>query len=154
MMAVEIERKFLVNQNLLPKSTASFALEQAYLNDDPARLVRIRIADKKAFLTIKGKGSAIARPEYEYEIPYEDARELIEMAIYPPIKKVRHIIQYEGKKWEVDFFSGANEGLILAEVELEKESEQIVLPEWIDKEVTGDNRFFNYELSKQPYSTW
>ena len=153
-MAIEIERKFLVHQNLLPKSSNSLVLEQAYLNDDPSRLVRVRIAGDEAFLTIKGKGIGFSRPEFEYEIPIDDARELIEMAIYPPIKKIRHIILYKGKKWEVDIFSGANNGLIIAEVELDSEQEQVVLPEWIEKEVTGDKRFFNYQLSIHPFTTW
>ena len=153
-MGIEIERKFLVNKKLLPENSKSQMIEQAYLTDDPERLLRIRIAGSCAFLNIKGKGTSIARTEFEYEIPVKDARKLMKMTIFPPIKKIRHIIFHEGKKWEVDFFSGKNEGLIVAEIELDHEDEKVLFPEWIGKEVTGDSRFFNHQLSKHPFNDW
>ena len=153
-MGVEIERKFLVNKKLLPEAGDQKVLKQGYLNDDTERLVRIRTSDQSAFLTIKGRGTGISRPEYEYEIPINDANELMELAIYPPISKIRKLVYREGKKWEIDIFFGANEGLILAEIELDSEDEYVNLPEWIEKEVTGDKRYFNYELSKNPFCEW
>ncbi len=153
-MGIEIERKFLVNKELLPVSDELYVIEQAYLNDDPKRLVRIRISDKKAFLTIKSKGNGISRPEFEYDIPLDDAKELMKLALYPPISKIRHIIFHAGKKWELDVFSNSNEGLIMAELELDAEDEQFSIPDWVKEEVTGDKRFYNYELSKYPFSKW
>lgn len=153
-MAIEIERKFLVHEKLLPESKESILMEQGYLNDDPHRLVRVRIAGEKAFLTIKGKGVGIVRPEFEYSIPVQDAKELLEMAIYPPITKIRNIIYHKNKKWEIDIFSGVNNGLIVAEIELVYEDDEVALPEWVECEVTGDDRFFNYQLSKHPFKDW
>ena len=153
-MGIEIERKYLVKKELLPQSASQYRIEQGYLSDDPERLVRVRISGSTAFLTIKGKGTGLARPEFEYSIPVDDAIELMQLAIYPPIQKIRHIYFEHGKKWEVDVFSGANEGLIMAEIELESEVEDFILPDWIGEEVSGDCRYFNYELSKQPFSGW
>ncbi len=153
-MAIEIERKFLVRKELLPQPSSKIPMKQGYLSVDPERLTRVRIAGNKAFLTIKGKGKGFSRPEFEYEIPFEDATELIKLAIFPPIEKIRYIINVGDKKWEVDIFDGANKGLIMAEIELSTEDERIVLPEWIEEEVTGDLRYFNFELSKKPFSSW
>ncbi|WP_339734050.1 CYTH domain-containing protein [uncultured Sunxiuqinia sp.] len=153
-MATEIERKFLVNEKLLPAAEQKIVMVQAYLQADPERTVRVRLADGSAFLTIKGKLVGFSRKEYEYPIPLEDARELLDLAIYPPIEKVRHLIWVDGKKWEVDFFAGANQGLVLAELELPDENEQVELPPWIKTEVTGLVKYHNSYLSQHPYLEW
>lgn len=153
-MPIEIERKFLVIEELLPEANQKIAMVQAYLNTDPKRTIRIRIQEDSAHLTIKGKMEGFSRPEYEYEIPLEDARELFLMAVYPPIEKIRHLIHVDGKKWEVDFFKGANHGLVLAELELKDENEPVDLPNWIKTEVTGNPHYHNSYLARYPFSTW
>jgi len=153
-MGVEIERKFLVRSGFVPKGEHQIQMVQAYLCADPERTVRVRIAGEKAFLTIKGKMTGISRPEFEYEIPVDDATELMKLAVYPPVAKIRHLIVYQGKKWEVDIFSGFNSGLILAEVELNDDNETVHLPEWIAEEVSDDLRYHNSQLAKNPYLNW
>ncbi|KOH43151.1 CYTH domain-containing protein [Sunxiuqinia dokdonensis] len=153
-MAIEIERKFLVDEDLLPTADAKIAMVQAYLQADPERTVRVRLTDDSAFLTIKGKLVGFSRKEFEYPIPVEDARELLELAIYPPVEKVRHLIWVDGRKWEVDVFSGANLGLVLAELELPNENEQVDWPSWIKSEVTGQVKYHNSYLSQHPYRDW
>ena len=154
MMPVEKERKFLVKKDLVPETERSTRMIQVYLSTDPERTVRVRVAGDKAYLTIKGSPSGIARPEYEYPIPAEDARQLFRLAVSTPVEKVRHEIHVGGKKWEIDFFEGMNKGLVLAEIELEREDEEFILPEWADKEVTGDWRYHNSRLSEHPFSKW
>lgn len=153
-MATEIERKFLVDEELLPAAEQKIAMVQAYLQADPERTVRVRLTDESAFLTIKGKLVGFCRKEFEYPIPLEDARELLDLAIYPPVEKVRHLVWVDGKKWEVDFFTGANQGLVLAELELSDEREQFELPPWIKAEVTGQVKYHNSYLSQHPYGEW
>ncbi|MGQ8336741.1 CYTH domain-containing protein [Sunxiuqinia sp. A32] len=153
-MAVEIERKFLVKEHLLPEPAEKIEMVQGYLSDDKERTIRIRISDDKAYLTIKGKVTGISRPEFEYEIPIDDAKEMLKLSVFPPVEKIRNIIIDEGRKWEVDFFHGVNEGLIVAEIELLNEADQISLPNWILKEVTGDQRYYNSRLAKFPFSVW
>lgn len=153
-MPFERERKFLVKEELIPEAEKSTRMVQVYLSTDPARTVRIRLAGDQAYLTIKGNASGISRLEFEYPIPAEDARELLRLAVSAPVEKVRREIHLEGKKWEIDFFEGVNKGLVLAEIELNTEDEEFVLPEWADKEVTGDWRYHNSQLSIHPYSEW
>jgi CYTH domain-containing protein len=153
-MPFEIERKFLVKEELVPDGEKSIRIVQVYLSTDPERTVRIRLADDQAYLTIKGSASGIARLEFEYPIPAEDARELLHLAVSRPVEKIRREIYLEGKKWEVDFFEGANEGLVLAEIEMNTEDEVFVIPDWVDEEVTGDWRYHNSYLSEHPYSEW
>ncbi len=153
-MAIEIERKFLVDEKLLPVAEKEITMAQAYLQADPERTVRIRLTDQSAFLTIKGKMIGFSRMEFEYPIPPEDARELFNLAMYPPVEKVRHLIWVDGKKWEVDFFTGSNQGLVLAELELPNENEQVDLPPWIKTEVTGQEKYHNSYLAQHPYSEW
>ena len=105
-------------------------------------------------MTIKGKIVGISRPEFEYEIPVNDARELMKLSVWPVIDKIRHIIYKFGKKWEVDVFSGANDGLIIAEVELTHADEMVQLPAWVAKEVSGDPRFHNSCIAQNPYCNW
>jgi len=145
---VEIERKFLVNSNNLEdiNNYTPQLILQAYLMNEEARSVRIRIKDEKAFLTVKSSMSGISRLEYEYEIPVQDAYEMIEKLELKTLSKKRYDIPYEGKLWEVDFFEGKLEGLVLAEIELKSEDESFIIPEWIDKEVTSDPQYLNANL--------
>ena len=153
-MGFEIERKFLVDRDQIPESGDSFRIIQAYLCIDPVRTVRVRIADDKAYLTIKGRAVGNSRNEYEYMIPVGDARELMGLAVSTPVEKVRREIWFEGKKWEVDFFEGANQGLVVAEIELNSEDERFASPGWIKEEVSGDKRYHNSQLSVNPYCNW
>lgn len=154
---MEIERKFIVNkilwQGLHDPVDASF-IQQAYLSTDPKCSVRIRITDNKALITIKGETKGIAREEFEYSIPLNDGLEIMQLAGTPVIIKRRYVISYQGYNWEVDEFHGDNEGLILAEVELDADTENPEWPDWIDKEVTGDPRYFNLQLAINPINHW
>lgn len=148
----EIERKFLVDETKW-KSTDKFTnIIQYYLSDKPT--VRIRITDEKAFITIKGPNNNISHPEYEYEIPMNDAKEMIDLSIYNTITKKRYDIEYAGFNWSVDIFSKKNKGLILAEIELEHEDQEFSLPEWILKEVSNDKKYYNTYLALHPFSEW
>ncbi|VAW24290.1 hypothetical protein MNBD_BACTEROID01-2947 [hydrothermal vent metagenome] len=153
-MAKEIERKFIIDKNIWQPTGKTLPIRQGYLSTDPERTIRVRIAGEDAFLTIKSKGTGISRDEYEYKIPYSDAGNLLQLVAYPPIVKTRYKIVFEGKLWDVDVFSGENEGLILAEVELDSEDEVITLPKWVKYEVTNDARFFNSYLTAHPYKRW
>ncbi len=151
-MFLEIERKFLVS-GFVSEGLRCKKMKQAYLAKDGAT-VRVRIADNKAFLTIKGKTEGFSRAEFEYEIPMEDANAMMELAIYPPVIKTRYYAEVDGKTWEVDVFEGENEGLVMAEIELSSEDEEVTKPEWAVEEVTGDKRYYNAYLAKMPYKNW
>jgi adenylate cyclase len=151
----EIERKFLVKPRDFDAMAQGVEIRQGYLAASPTRSVRVRIYGPKAFVTIKGATKGASRDEYEYEIPLEDAREILErLCDLAPVDKVRYRIPIGNHVWEVDRFRGANEGLIVAEVELKSETEQVALPDWIDREVTGDPRYYNSNLSQHPFRTW
>lgn len=150
----EIERKFLVDPAKLPPDNRQMHLRQAYLSTDPARIVRIRIEDDRAIITIKGKLEGITRPEFEYAIPPDEAEEIMKLALYRPIDKIRHFIDTDGLTWEVDEFSGENQGLWLAEIELEDENQLFTRPAWLGREVTLDHRYYNNELSILPFTRW
>lgn len=145
---VEIERKFLVNTtNLIDiNEHTPDIISQAYLFNEESKSVRIRIKNKTAFITIKSSMTGISRFEYEYEIPVKDAREIIKNFELKTIRKKRYELLYEGKLWEVDFFEGKLEGLVLAEIELKTEDETFLLPNWIGKEVTSDYNYLNANL--------
>ena len=150
----EIERKFLVDTNKWSPQGKGIAIRQGYISDDPDRTVRVRIAGEKSFLTIKGKSTGIARTEFEYEIPLEDAEFLMTLVLNKTIQKTRYKEFVNGQEWEIDVFEGQNAGLVMAEIELESESQKFILPEWADIEVSGDKHYFNLYLSKKPYNTW
>lgn len=152
-MAIEIERKFLVVGDTW-KHVAATHYCQGYLNRDKQRTVRIRIAGADGFITIKGKTTGLTRMEYEYPLPIEDARALLELCEGPVIEKYRRVLDLEGTTWEVDEFIGLNQGLVVAEVELTHEDEPFYKPEWLGKEVTGDTRYYNSSLSKLPFTQW
>ena len=150
----EIERKFLVNiENWKPVGEGN-KIKQGYLSVDPERTVRIRIVGDEAFLTIKGKSHGIKRIELEYKIPINEAKELMKLCLDFPIEKIRYLEEKCGLLWEIDVFEGNNEGLVLAEVELEDEDQQVNLPTWIAKEVSEDFRYFNSWLSQHPFLRW
>lgn len=152
-MALEIERKFLVRGDAWRTGTAIFCC-QGYLNRDKNRTVRVRIASDQAFLTVKGPSNGPARPEFEYPVPLEDARQLLELCEKPLIEKRRHLIPHHGFTWEVDEFLGANRGLVVAEIELSSPDQVFARPTWVGEEVTGDPRYANSSLSAHPYTTW
>ncbi|MBR5913719.1 MAG: CYTH domain-containing protein [Selenomonadaceae bacterium] len=148
-MALEIERKFLVNAEKFPAQILSEGekISQGYLCVEPARTVRVRIKGGRGFLTIKGVNVGIVRKEFEYEIPLDDAQELLKLCMPNVLEKVRYKVEYAEKIWEIDVFSGRHEGLILAEVELTAADEIVTLPNWIEKEVSDDPRYFNSNLT-------
>jgi adenylate cyclase len=151
---VEIERKFLINKNLWKPVETGVEIRQGYLSVHPERVVRVRIAGDKAYITIKGKATGLVRPEFEYEIPKNEAEILLKMCLDFPIEKIRFKEKINGVIWEIDVFSGANSGLIIAEVELTSEDQKVVLPDWIAEEVSNDYRYFNSWLSENPYTKW
>jgi len=154
-MGLEIERKFLIKNEDWKKSIQKqYTIKQGYLNTDPDRTVRIRIKGSKGILTIKGKTVKATRPEYEYEIPLKDAEEMIEFCEKPIIEKTRYIVEHQNKIWEIDIFGGENEGLIIAEIELDDENETFKIPDWIGTEVTTDTRYYNSNLSNTPFKQW
>jgi CYTH domain-containing protein len=155
-MAREIERKYLVHKdrwNKAPKGKGEF-YRQGYLTTDPHKTIRVRVTETKGYLTIKGISGGATRQQYEYEIPRADANELLNNFAVSDITKTRFTLAYEGKIWEVDEFLGANQGLIVAEIELTSEKEQFVLPEWVGDDVTGDEKYYNANLSLNPYKSW
>ncbi len=151
-MAVEIERKFLVDPQKWAPVDQGTKMIQAYLGFNPT--VRIRIAGDKAFLTIKGRISTISRPEFEYEVPVQDAIELLDLAISNPVEKTRFEVWHKGFLWEVDIFSGKNAGLIMAEIELESENQEFPRPDWLLQEVSDDMRYYNSYLSGHSFQEW
>ena len=155
-MATEIERKYLVNGNEWREGAGKGLLcRQGYLSLDKERVVRIRRIGEAAYLTIKGLRQGIACPEYEYAIPVEDAEEMLEnTCIKPLIEKIRYEVKYKGLVWEIDEFAGDNLGLIIAEVELESESQTVYLPPWVGEEVSNDRRYANAALVVCPYIKW
>ncbi|MBD2461630.1 CYTH domain-containing protein [Oscillatoria sp. FACHB-1407] len=154
-MAVEIERKFLVKGDAWRSLGQGKLYRQGYLASTQQRTVRVRVAGDRAYITIKGKSSGIARSEYEYEIPLGDAIEMLEnLCDRPLIEKIRYRIDYQGLLWEVDEFMGENHGLIMAEVELADVDQSVVLPEWIGEEVSADPRYYNSNLAKHPFQSW
>lgn len=155
-MGIEIERKFFVHKEqwqLIEKPMGQ-DIVQGYICVANDRSVRVRLSGPEAFLTIKGETSGMSRMEFEYPVPPADARQLLDLLCGRLISKVRYNIPHAGHVWEVDVFSGVNEGLIIAEVELQQESEQVALPDWIGKEVTGDARYYNATLAVHPFTEW
>jgi len=150
----EIERKFLVDKNRWIPSELGKELKQGYLSVDPERTVRVRIAGDKAYLTIKGKSKGISRTEMEYEIPLADAEILLTMCLEFVVEKTRYVEKRDGLIWEIDVFHGKNSGLLMAEVELENENQYIEIPDWVEKEVSEDYRYFNSWLSQNPFLLW
>lgn len=153
-MAKEIERKFLVDLSLWPTEGRKIEMQQAYLVIESQKVIRVRIADQKGFITIKANRVGISRDEFEYEIPLEDAKAMMGLSIGAIIDKSRYLYEYCGKTWEIDVFKGENEGLVVAEIELNHEDEAFEKPEWIREEVSNDIRYYNFQLSQNPFASW
>ncbi|MCG8363867.1 MAG: CYTH domain-containing protein [Pseudanabaenales cyanobacterium] len=153
-MGQEIERKFLVQGDTWRSLAVGQVYRQGYLPTEDCT-VRVRVVGKTGFLTIKGPNVGISRAEFEYEIPAQDALDMMDaLCVTPLIEKMRYRVQLNELTWEVDEFMGDNAGLIMAEVELENERQIIDLPEWIGEEVSDDPRYFNSSLAKYPFSQW
>jgi adenylate cyclase len=155
-MAQEIERKFLVSGDFKPHVSRQTRIIQGYLSSVPERTVRVRVKGDQGFLTIKGIGSAsgASRYEWEREIPIAEAEELLAICEPGVIDKTRYLVDFAGKTFEVDEFYGENEGLTVAEIELRSEDEDFQKPMWLGEEVTGDSRYYNSMLMKNPFRNW
>ena len=149
-MATEIERKFLVSGDGWRKLvTQQTQFRQGYLSSNAKATVRVRsMDDARAYLTIKGASRGMSRAEYEYPLPIADAREMLAIAEPHVIEKIRHLVPFEGLVWEVDVLGGHHEGLLIAEVELTSEDQHVSIPDWIGREVTDDDRYYNASLSR------
>lgn len=154
-MGIEIERKFLVNEKWkkIQKPAGEF-YRQGYLLTDPNKTIRVRQTAEKGFLTIKGISKGATRAEFEYEIPVIEAEELLNQFAVSELSKIRFKILFENKLWEVDEFLGENEGLIVAEIELQSEDENFTIPDWIGREVTGEEQYYNSNLTLFPFKDW
>lgn len=154
-MAKEIERKYLVRDNSYQLASTPVLYMQGYLSNNPERVVRVRVAGNKGYLTIKGKNDGITRMEFEYEIPAADAEQILHNLCEDTlIEKNRYRYEYKGCIWEIDEFLGNNEGLVIAEVELDSEEKTPPKPEWVGDEVSGNPRYYNSNLSINPYRNW
>jgi len=154
-MGREIERKFLVNNNAYKSLAEGVLYYQGFLSTSKERVVRIRIVNEDAFLTIKGSSAGAKRTEFEYKIPVEEARIMLdEMCEKPIIIKHRYKVEVGNMVWEVDEFLEENKGLVIAEVELQDEYQELKLPKWVGKEVTNDPRYYNANLIKHPFNNW
>ena len=154
---MEIERKFLViSQDYRKEATADLTILQGFLSTDPERTVRIRIQNNEALLTIKGisNKTGTVRKEWEFPIDIDAAREMLLICERPLIEKKRYLVSVGNHLFEIDEFYGENEGLIIAEIELESEDEAFIKPTWLGTEVTGDIRYYNSQLSKKPFRAW
>ena len=154
-MAKEIERKFLVKGDAWRALAKGTTYRQGYLNSAKERTVRVRTAEDKAFLTIKGLTLGATRAEYEYAIPFDEGKAMLDaLAEKPLIEKKRYKISAGDLTWEIDEFLGDNAGLTVAEVELKSEDQAFDRPAWLGDEVTGDTRYYNANLIKKPFTRW
>jgi CYTH domain-containing protein len=154
-MSTEIERKFIVDKEKLQLSDKCVHITQGYLSDNAINSVRVRIKEDLAYLTIKNAEDSITRDEFDYEIKLEDAKWILDnLCLYQSIEKIRYKICFNGNNWMVDIFKGLNDGLVIAEIELNCIDNEIEFPEWIIEEVTGNSQYYNRNLAKYPYSKW
>jgi adenylate cyclase len=153
-MGSEIERKYLVDVGRWTPRGPGVLYRQGYLSSHKERVVRVRLHGSTAKLTIKGATQGVTRAEYEYDLPFADAIELLALCERPLIEKTRHVEDHGGMTWEIDVFHGDNEGLVMAEVELSSESQAIEIPVWATREVSDDSRYYNSNLIAHPYRTW
>lgn len=150
-MGVEVERKFLVKSEAWRAGAKACPIRQGYLCLGADTTVRIRVAGRRAFITVKSKTEGMSRAEYEYDIPLDDAEAMLEgLCARPLIEKTRYSLMHAGKLWTVDVFGGDNEGLVVAEVELDCPDEKVALPPWVGEEVTADPRYRNSSLVSAP----
>ena len=153
-MGKEIERKYLVRDASVVHGRDGQRVKQGYIPGREHAAARIRIRNGKGFITLKG-GTGILRSEFEYEIPSGDAEQILEHFCEKPfIEKTRYEIEHSGMVWEVDVFHGDNAGLVVAEVELERKDQEVVLPPWLGDEVSHDRRYGNASLAVNPYKNW
>lgn len=154
-MPQEIEHKFLVRLDVWKPAEPGVLYRQGYLSSAKERVVRVRIAGERAYLTIKGPAQGITRLEFEYALPAADAATMLDLLCEPPlIEKTRYRQTFGGRTWEIDVFHGDNAGLVVAELEVADESEQFEQPPWLGREVSGDPRYFNANLVGNPYKNW
>ena len=154
-MAIEIERKFLVKEKPFSIAKRSLKINQGYIINEKSKVIRVREKGDDYFLTIKGNNIGISRLEYDFPISKEDAKELIfHFCKTTLIEKTRHYIEHKGHTWEVDEFHGKNNGLIVAEIELDSEDEKFEIPDWVGEEVTQDDRYYNMNLAIHPFTSW
>ncbi len=154
-MGKEIERKFLVISEKFAPPDSGTRIKQGYIATQDLTVVRVRVAGDKAFLTLKGANKGLVRTEFEYGISQEDAEAMLrELCSGPIVDKTRFHVRHDNKVWEVDIFHGDNEGLVIAEIELDSEAEGFDHPEWLGKEVSHDVRYFNSNLLDKPYKDW
>ena len=148
-MALEIERKFLVDKKKLVKLkfTGGERISQGYLSTEPNKIVRVRTRKNRGFLTIKSANIGIVRQEFEYEIPFADAEEILKLCVPNTLTKIRYKVDYAGHIWEVDIFEGRHAGLILAEVEINSLDEYVKIPDWVGEEVSHNPQYFNSNLA-------
>ena len=152
-MGIEIEHKYLVVDGSWHQGQSPTYIRQGYLAVDPA--VRIRLYGEKGFITVKGRSKGNTRSEYEYEIPAKDAREMLDnLCPQPQIEKNRYLIEHQGHTWEVDVFFGANEGLVVAEIELSAGDEKFAIPPWVGEDVTENPAYTNAQLTIRPFVDW
>ena len=150
-MGIEIEHKFLVkNDSYRSMAVSESEIMQGFLSRVPERTVRVRVRGDKGFITIKGKGSGAAHPEFEYEVPLDDAKQMLSMCEPPVINKTRYIVMHDGNRWEIDEFHGELQGLVIAELEVVSEEYRFSLPPFVGLEVTGDRRYYNSQLGVAP----
>ena len=154
-MGTEIERKYLVDIGAWQPQGAGTHFRQGYLSTQQQSVVRVRIEGDVAKLTIKGASKGLARTEFEYPIPVDDAAAMLDhLCEQPLIDKHRHKEVHHGKTWEIDVFHGDNDGLVVAEIELGAEDESVTVPAWAVQEVSADPRYFNSNLARHPYKSW
>ena len=153
-MPLEIERKFLVVSDDYKINAKAVDIKQAYLSAGEKMAIRVRVEGMQASINIKSKKSERVNHEFEYIIPMDEAISLIKMSPYPLIEKTRHVVKYKGKAWEVDKFHADNDGLTVAEIELDDENEEFGKPPWLGEEVTADCRYLNSNLAVNPFSKW
>jgi adenylate cyclase len=154
-MGTEIERKFLIKSDAWRSRSVGKLYRQGYVFNSTGVTVRIRIAGAQGYITLKGKVENYARPEFEYEIPLEDAQAMLDLWCYPRIvEKIRYRVPFDDVVWEVDEFQGFNQGLILAEVELNSPDQIFTLPDWVGQEVSQRDQYYNSSLALHPYSLW
>ena len=154
-MAIEIERKFLLKHFPSSLQTNGTLIRKGYMINGKNMVVRVRLSGNQGFLTIKGDTCNALRKEFEYPVPQQDARQMLKAFCKEPfIEKTRYQIKFKGFEWVIDKFSGDNQGLVVAEIELDSIDQPFEKPDWIGKEVTHDIRYFNSNLIEKPYSTW
>ena len=154
-MAKEIERKYLIDLHKIGPLEGGSVIKQGYITTSDKTVVRVRIADNLAYLTLKGENKGVTRLEFEYEIPIGDAEQIItELCNGPVVEKTRYLVTHSEHTWEVDIFHGDNKGLEVAEIELGSETEKFDVPDWVSIEVSGDVKYYNSNLLQNPFSSW